>query len=138
MRTPTASAVRAAQAGSRFRAAFTPSTIAPIISSSPMPAAPGRVVRIRDVDAHRPDCQGESDEGGRLHVVRHSGDHIHHCDREPAAKSSPNRERAMRFEGNAADSAPEEGSAQYKGSVRDGAPDSYHRFHGRRENDRPG
>jgi hypothetical protein len=41
MTMPTASAVRAVQAGSRFRAAFTPITTPPIISSSPMTAPPG-------------------------------------------------------------------------------------------------
>jgi hypothetical protein len=57
-----------------------------------------RVVSVRDVDAHGPDGQGQGEEGGRLHVVRHSGCHVEQCDQQSAAKSSPNHERAMRFE----------------------------------------
>ena len=48
----------------------------------------GRVVRIRDVHADGPDCQGEGDEGGRLTLFV-TVDVIHHCDR--SQPRSPHR-----------------------------------------------
>jgi hypothetical protein len=58
----------------------------------------GLVVGVGDVNAHRGNGQAQGDEGECLQAVRHSGCHIRHCDPKPSAKSSPNHERAVRFE----------------------------------------
>jgi hypothetical protein len=58
----------------------------------------GLVAGVGDVNAHRGSGQAEGNEGECLHGVRHRGCHVRHCDRKPIAKSSPNHERALRFE----------------------------------------
>jgi hypothetical protein len=98
MTTPTASAVRAAQAGSRFRAVFTPSTTAPIISSRPMTAAPGASSASATSIPKTPIARARATRAAAFTLFVTMDVISTTVTESRPRKSSPNHERALRFE----------------------------------------